>query len=184
MQSLLEFAPLVAFGIAFYLGGIYTATAVLMVAMILLVVIDYLRDRRVPAMHAVSAALVFAFGTATLLLHDFRFIQWKPTVFYWLLGIVFLASTWIGKQPIAQRMLLKMLEREPQIPRAAWRRLNWSWVFFWLLLGAVNLLVAFNASVGAWAWFKVLGPTLGTAAFAGVQIAWLSRHTQSPAAKA
>jgi len=177
MQSLLELAPLVAFGIAFYVGGIYTATAVLMVAMALLLAADYIRDRRIPPMHAASAALVFAFGAATLALHDFRFIQWKPTVFYWLLGIVFLGSAWIGKQPIAQRMLLQVVEGEPQITRAVWRRLNWLWVLFWLLLGALNLVVAFNASVSTWAWFKVLGPTLGTAAFAAIQIAWLARHS-------
>ena len=42
MQALLEFAPLLAFIIAYYVGGLYTATAVLMVAMVPLLVVDYL----------------------------------------------------------------------------------------------------------------------------------------------
>jgi intracellular septation protein len=176
MQSLLEFAPLVAFGVAFYLGGIYTATAVLMVAMALLLIVDYAVMRRIPPMHAISAVLVFAFGAATLVLHDQRFIQWKPTVLYWLAGIAFLASNWVGEQPLVQRMLGRVLDADVHVAPAIWRRLNWLWVLFWLLLGVLNLVVALNASVSTWAWFKVLGPTLATVAFVAAQLAWLTRR--------
>src|SRR5471030_1851683 len=75
MQALLEFAPLAVFLVAYYAAGLYAATAALMVAMGVLLVIDYARGRRVPPMHALSAVLVFAFGTATLVLHNQRFIQ-------------------------------------------------------------------------------------------------------------
>src|ERR1700729_317872 len=105
MQALLEFAPLAAFLVAYYAAGLYSATAVLMVAMALLLIVDYLRSRRVPPMHALSAALVFVFGTATLVLHNQRFIQWKPTVFFWLASVAFLVSFWVGKQPLVQRLL-------------------------------------------------------------------------------
>jgi intracellular septation protein len=94
MQALLEFAPLAVFLIAYYAAGIYVATAALMVAMAALLGVDYARGRRVPPMHALSAVLVFAFGTATLLLHNQRFIQWKPTVFFWLASVAFLGSFW------------------------------------------------------------------------------------------
>ena len=92
MQALLEFAPLVAFFVAYRVSGLYAATAVLMVAMAILLIVDYVRLRRVPAMHTLSAVLVFLFGTATLVLHDLRFIQWKPTVFFWLAAVAFLGS--------------------------------------------------------------------------------------------
>src|SRR5688500_1876238 len=72
MQNLLDLAPLVAFLVAYYAADLYTATAVLMVAMALLLVVDYVRERRIPPMHALSAVLVFAFGAATLALHDQR----------------------------------------------------------------------------------------------------------------
>ena len=44
-------------------------------------------------------------GTATLLLHDKRFIQWKPTVLLALTAVAFLGSAVIGRQPLARRML-------------------------------------------------------------------------------
>ena len=100
MQAVSEFAPLLAFIVAYYLRGLYTATAVLMAAMLLLLLVDWLRLRRVPPMHALSALLVLIFGAATLLLHNKQFIQWKPTVFFWLASLAFLGSFWIGKHTL------------------------------------------------------------------------------------
>ncbi len=49
-------------------------------------------------MFGASTALVVAFGTLTLVLHDARFIQWKPTIFLWALALAFLVSAFIGQQ--------------------------------------------------------------------------------------
>jgi len=35
----------------------------------------------------VKCGPVFLFGTATLILHDLRLIQWKPRLFFWLASI-------------------------------------------------------------------------------------------------
>src|SRR5690242_8892416 len=47
MQFLFELAPVIAFFIAYVLGGIYVATATIMVAMAVMLAVDYLRTRRV-----------------------------------------------------------------------------------------------------------------------------------------
>jgi intracellular septation protein len=180
MQSLLELAPLVAFFVAYYLGGIYVATAVLMGAMGMLLLVDYVRDRKIPAMHGVSAVLVFLFGAATLILHNQRFIQWKPTVFFWLLSVALLGSMWIGKQPLVQRLLGKALEGQAQVSDGTWRRLNLLWVLFYALLGGANLLVAFNTSEATWVKFKVIGLTAVTLIFTAAQVAWLLRRPNEP----
>src|SRR5882724_601980 len=158
MQALLEFAPLVAFFVAYRVSGLYAATAVLMVAMAILLIVDYIRLRRVPAMHALSAVLVFLFGTATLVLHDLRFIQWKPTVFFWLAAVAFLGSQWIGKQTLTQRLLSAALggeasgTQEGRIAESTWKRLNLVWVAFYGL-PVINLV------------------------FVGAQVAWLVRRS-------
>jgi intracellular septation protein len=184
MQALLEFAPLAVFLVAYYAAGLYAATAALMVAMGLLLVIDYLRTRRVPPMHALSAVLVFAFGTATLVLHNQRFIQWKPTVFFWLASLAFLGSFWIGERTLAQRFLSAALAGEVHVTAAVWRRLNWLWILFYVVLGVLNLVVAFNASERAWVHFKVFGLTIATFLFIGAQIAWLARRSPATAQSA
>jgi intracellular septation protein len=184
MQALLEFAPLAAFLVAYYAAGLYSATAVLMVAMALLLIVDYLRSRRVPPMHALSAALVFVFGTATLVLHNQRFIQWKPTVFFWLASLAFLGSFWIGDRPLVQRFLGAALGEHVQVDAALWRRLNWLWIVFYIFLGILNLVVAFNASERAWVNFKVFGLTIATFCFIAAQVAWLARRTVTGAQRA
>lgn len=181
MQSILEIAPLIAFLIAYYAKGLYTATAVLMGAMLLLLAVDFARTRRIPAMHALSAILVFAFGSATLLLNDQRFIQWKPTVFFWLVSVAFLGSFWIGERTLVERFLGAALGSEARVEQALWRRLNGLWVAFYAALGALNLAVAFNASERTWVNFKVFGLTILTLGFVAGQLFWLLRRTGSAA---
>jgi len=181
MQSILEFAPLAAFLIAYYADGLYTATAVLMGAMLLLLAVDYARTRRIPAMHGLSALLVLIFGAATLLLQDQRFIQWKPTVFFWLVSLAFLGSFWIGERTLVERLLGAALGSEVRVAAASWRRLNGLWVVFYAALGALNLAVAFHASERAWVNFKVFGLTIATFAFVGGQLFWLVRRAGTAA---
>ena len=176
MQALLEFAPLLAFIIAYYLGGLYTATGVLMVAMLVLLVVDYLLQRRIPPMHALSAVLVFALGAATLLFHDKHFIQLKPTALFWLAGLAFLGSFWVGERTLTQRLLSAALQDQVQVPQSVWRRLNGVWVIFYAVLGALNLAFAYYASERAWVNFKVFGLSVITLAFVGIQVIWLSRR--------
>jgi len=177
MQALLEFAPLVAFFVAYRLWGLYTATAVLMGGMAILLIVDYLRLRRIPRMHFLSAVLVFLFGSATLLLHDVRFIQWKPTAFFWLASLAFLGSQWIGKQTLTERMLSAALGNEEiRVADSTWKHLNLLWVAFYALLGAVNLLVAFNLSEHVWVMFKFVGLPIVNLLFVGTQVAWLVRR--------
>lgn len=178
MQALLEFAPLLAFIIAYYLGGLYTATAVLMVAMVALLAADYFLQRRIPPMHALSAVLVFVLGAATLLFHDKHFIQLKPTALFWLAGAAFLASYWIGERTLTERLLSAALQGQVQVSRGVWQRLNALWVVFYGAIGAANLAVAHYASERAWVNFKVFGLTIATLVFVGAQVIWLSRRAE------
>jgi len=177
MQALLELLPLVAFIVAYKAGGIYVATGALMAAMVVLLLVDWVRTRRIPPLHAISAGLVFAFGTLTLLLHDERFIQWKPTVFFCAVGIAFLASQWLGAKPLAQRLMSAAVgESMGQVARADWLKLNLAWVAFYLVMGAANLAVVFNYSQDTWVNFKVYGITAATLVFVLAQSLWLTRR--------
>src|SRR5579864_2025039 len=156
MQALAEFAPLVAFFVTYSLRGLYAATAVLMVAMVALLAFDWLRQRRIPPLHALSAALVLVLGGATLVLHNRLFIQWKPTVLFWVVSVAFVASFWVGERTLTQRLLEPALAaaRMPVSARQ-WRRMNlWS-ALFYALLGALNLAVAYGASERTWVYFKL-----------------------------
>jgi intracellular septation protein len=189
MQALTGFAPLVAFFVTYSLRGLYAATAVLMVAMLLLLAYEWRRQRRVPLLHALSALLVLALGSATLLLHNRLFIQWKPTVLFWLLSGAFIGSGWLSERTLTQRFLEPALTGHLQVSAAQWRRLNISSAAFYALLGALNLAVAYGASERAWVYFKMFGLAMLTFAFVALQVFWLSQRAtpltaQTPASQA
>jgi intracellular septation protein len=183
MQALLDLLPLVVFIVAYKAAGIYAATGALMAAMAALLLFDWIRTRRIPPMHAISAGLVLAFGTLTLLLHDERFIQWKPTVFFWAVGVAFLGSQWVGAKPLAQRLMSAAVgESMGKVARADWLKLNVAWVLFYAVMGAANLAVVFNYSQDTWVNFKVYGITAATLVFVVGQSLWLTRRAEPEAA--
>jgi intracellular septation protein len=183
MQPLFDLAPVAAFFLAYYLAGIYVATAVLMVGMLLLLLVDYLRLRRLPTMHLLSAVLVFVLGGTTLLLHDARFLKWKPTIFLWLLAGAAIFSVRYSAMPLAQRLLQPVVAHSEALPRTTWLKLNWIWALFYALLGAVNLWIAYHCSERFWVNFKFFGLTAAFMVFAMAQALWLTTRAEVRAAQ-
>ena len=153
MKFLFDLFPIILFFVAFKLSDIYAATAVAIAATFLQIGWLKWKKRKVDMMMWVSLAIVGVFGGATLALHDETFIKWKPTVLYWLFAIVL-----AGAELLFRRNLIRaMLSEQVRMPDAAWARLNWSWVGFFLLMGAANLYVAYNFSTDTWVNFKLFG---------------------------
>ena len=180
MQAALNLMPLAAFALAYHFGGIYVATAVLMAAMVLLVAIDYLQHRKVAPVHAFSAALVLVFGTLTLVLHDPRFLKWKPTILLWSMALAFLLSQWIGRANLAQRMFAATLPENARLGARLWAQVNGLWALVFAALGALNLWVARNAPEATWVHFKVYGLTLILMTLSVIQALWLQKRTAQP----
>jgi len=152
MQFLADYFPLLLFFVAFKLWDIYVATAVAIVASV--VQIGYFRWRRgkVEVVHWLSLVIIVVFGGATLLLHDETFIKWKPTVLYWLFGVI-LAS---GRL-FFRRNLLGTLMKDLALPDLIWARVTWVWVAFLVGMGCANLYVASHYPTAVWVNFKVWG---------------------------
>lgn len=184
MKFLFDFFPILAFFIAFKVTGdsetgIYTATAVLMIASFLQITIYWLMYKRFETMHLITLGVVLLFGGATLLLHDERFIQWKPTVVLWIFALVALGSQYIGKKNVFQRMIQYSDERI-SAPDAIWFRLNISLVLFFILLGIANIYVAYNFDRAIWVDFKVFGITILNVIFMGGAMFYMFRHGDIP----
>jgi intracellular septation protein len=179
MQTLIELAPLIAFFAAYKFAGIYVATAVLMGAMLLLLAWDWFSRREIPKMHLVSAVLVWVFGTVTLVLHDVRFIQWKATVFYWLVALVLGGSIWIGKKTLLERLMIAAVPEGHTVPTATWKRTSLVAALFYLALGAVNLWVAYTMSEKTWVFFKTWLTIPLVFAFTAGLMFWILRGYQT-----
>lgn len=153
MKFLFDLFPVLLFFIAFKVFDIYVATAVVIVATAAQIGWMWLRHRKVDTLLWISLALVSVFGAATLLLHDERFIKWKPTILYWVFAVTLFGSA----QLFGRNLIRAMLEKQLPLPEAIWGRLNLAWIGFFTLMGVANLYVAFNFSTATWVNFKLFG---------------------------
>jgi intracellular septation protein len=172
MQLLFDLFPVNLFFVAYKVADIYVATSVLIVAVLAQTLVSWIRHRRVSPMLLTSAVLVLIFGGLTLLIHDATFIKWKPTIVNWLFAAAFLGSQFLQGPTIVQRMMGEHVKLDPP---SLWTRLNLMWVAFFIVVGAINLYVAFNFSESTWVNFKLFGLMGLTLAFALAQGAWLAR---------
>ncbi|CDZ78197.1 Intracellular septation protein [Legionella massiliensis] len=172
MKLLFDFFPIFVFFLSYKLYGIYTATAIAMGASLFQVVFYRLKHQRYEKMHIVSFFLIFVLGGATLFFHNPWFIKWKPTGIYWLTSLVFLGSSLVSKKPLIQ----KMMEGNISLPTKIWFRLNFAWAMFFVLMGSVNLYVAYYYSTDIWVNFKLFGGAGFTLVFVFLQALYLTRH--------
>jgi intracellular septation protein len=142
MKFLFDFFPLLLFFIAFKFYGIFTATAVVIVASIIQVTWFRLRNGRFEKMHLLTMGLVTVLGGLTLALHAKSFVMWKPTAVNWAFAAIFLGSHFIGKQPLIRRLLSAQIE----LPDRVWSRLSLMWVAFFFVAGAANIYFVHNYS--------------------------------------
>jgi intracellular septation protein len=172
MKLLYDFFPVLIFFIGYKLFGIYVATAALIAASLIQVAYLWLRYKKVEPMHIVAFVLVLVFGSATLLLHDTMFLKWKVSIVNWLFGVGCLFSQWFSKRSIIQRLM----EQNIQLPELVWKRLNSMWAWFFILMGTLNLYVAYHYSTDIWVDFKVFGMLGLTVVFVILQTLYLYKH--------
>jgi intracellular septation protein len=183
MNQLLEWSPLVIFFVVFKLYGIYWATASLMVTCVGLMIAHRMRTGRFKPIHVATACVVLILGAATLLLHDKRFIQWKPTVLLGAAALAFLGSTVVGKRPLARRLLEGVFSEPLDLSRQTWILINLGWALWFAALAAANIYIAWNFQESVWVNFKVFGITVAMLIFMIPQVIWLNGKTATAAAK-
>ncbi|MEK9994671.1 MAG: inner membrane-spanning protein YciB [Halieaceae bacterium] len=188
MKQLLELLPLVLFFGAYQMDGdtlavggwshtfdgIFSATAVLMISTGLTWLVASLLEKRNDKRLMWMTLAVLLFGAATLILRDQRFIQWKPTVFNWVLAAVFLGSQFIGKRTVIERVLGSQLI----LPRPIWTRLNVLWIGNFALVGALNLFVAYRFEEAVWVSYKLYSSIGFTLALMLLTVAIVAPHVK------
>jgi intracellular septation protein len=173
MKLLLDFLPiLIFFGVYKTTGDLITATAVLIPVTIVQVAVVYWLTKKLEKMALVTLALVIVLGGLTVLLNDGWFIMWKPTVVNWLFAAAFFGSHFIGSKPIIERLLGHAIALEPK----QWLTLSFAWIAFFIFLGVLNLIVAYQFSEDVWVNFKLFGLLGLTFGFLIIQGVWISKH--------
>src|SRR5258707_1215055 len=174
MKFLFDLFPIILFFVAFKIWGIFTATAVAIVATLVQIAWVAFRHRKVDPMLWVSLGVVTVFGGATLVLHNDTFIKWKPTALYWLFaGALIVSQVGFGKN-----LIEAMMGKQIVLPHRIWGQLNLAWAVFFAILGVVNLFVAFNYTTDQWVNFKLFGATGCLLVFIVGQSLWLAQYIE------
>jgi intracellular septation protein len=175
MKFLFDYFPIICFFVAYKFSDIYTATAVTIGASLIQLTVYWIIHRRFETLHTLTFVFVVLLGGSTLLFHKDIFIKWKPSVIYWIFAITLMFSQYFAAITILERMLADKIS----LPRAIWKRLNFSWAIFFLLLGFLNIYVVYHFDTNAWVNFKLFG-TLGiTLLFIIGQAIYMARHMEN-----
>ena len=151
---------------------ILLATAVAIIASLVQVGTLLARGRKVDAMLWVSLGVIVIFGGATIWFHDETFIKWKPSILYWLFGGALLAGHLVWKRNLLRSLLGTQLE----VAAPVWQRMLWAWIVFFVLMGAINLAVAYSMPTDTWVNFKLFGLFGLTMVFTLAIGFYLARH--------
>jgi intracellular septation protein len=171
LKLMLDLGPLLIFFAANSVSGIFTATAVFMLAMASSIAVGFAIEKKVSPVALVTGVLVLIFGGLTLWLSNDIFIKIKPTILYSMFAAVLMGGL------RADRLLIKyLLGQNMRLPDAAWRTLTWRWSSFFLVLALLNEIVWRNTSTNNWVAFKVWGVFPLTLLFALAQAPFIARH--------
>lgn len=154
---------------------IMLATVVVIIASLLQILWVKIRHGNVSKTLLFSAALVTIMGGLTLYLQNDAFIKWKPTLLYWGTSIAFIVAERFWKK----NFIRTMLEKEIQLPEPIWLQLNWAWALFFIIMGSLNIWIAYHFSTETWATFKLFGTFGLMILFTIAQSIYISKYTKS-----
>lgn len=172
MKVLFELLVVILFFITYVLTkNIVLATGVALVAGIIQAAFIWIKYKKLQTMQWLSLLLIVIFGGATIVYKDAHFIMWKPSILFWLLAAALLMAHVLGKNPMQAA-----LREEVTLPTSVWHKLTAIWVLFLVLMGVLNLWVAYHYTEAQWVNYKLFGSTGLLIAFVIAQTVYLSRY--------
>ena len=154
-------------------ASILLAVAVAIIAFTIQIAYLLATRKKVSLVQWLSFTILLVFGGASIYFHSDNFIKWKVTVLYWL----FAAALIVGVLAFKKNLIRALMEPGGiELPENVWTRMNQAWITFFVLLGVLNLYVAFTFSRTTWVTFKAFGLTALTVVFALAQGLLISRY--------
>ena len=156
MKFFTDLLPILAFFIVYKKFDIFYATAAAIIITFLQVLYSYLTSKKVEKVQIINLVVILVFGGMTILFQNETFIKWKPSVLYWVFGTILIFSKIVLKINLIQ----KFLSKQVMLPTTDWDSLNVHWILFFLLMGFINIYIAYVYSLDTWVNFKLFGSTL------------------------
>jgi len=161
MKFFLDFFPIAIFVGVYVLSGeeqpMYPAVMALMAGTIVQNIGTRLLTGKFEKLHLWTLGITLVLGGMTLFFRNSAFIFWKASVVLWVMAAVFLYRQYILGKVFLKEMFSKAFDEEISAPDNIWRHLNHSWALAYLIVGFINLYIAYNFSEAFWVQFKLFG---------------------------
>ena len=155
-------------------GGMFSAAEFLLAASVLVYGSLFVYQKRLDKFQWITLAAVILFCIPTIIFKNIVFLKWKAPIVNWIFASIFVASRYFGDKPAIEHMMGHAVTA----PKEVWYKLNTMWVFYFIVLGAINLIVAFTLSEELWIKFKVFGNLILTFGFVFVQMPILAKYIE------
>ncbi|MFT6093847.1 MAG: intracellular septation protein [Pseudohongiellaceae bacterium] len=131
-------------------------------------------QRRLDKFQWITLGAVVLFCIPTIIFRDIAYLKLKAPIVNLIFATVFLGSRFIGEKPAIEHMMGHAINA----PRDVWLTLNSVWIIYFLVMGVINLVVAFTLSEAHWIQFKVFGNMIITFGFILAQMPVLSKYIE------
>ena len=190
MKQFLEYIPLLIFfsvwamdekvfsilGFNIAVGGIFNAATFLLIASICVYGGLFLLIGKLDKFQWITFVGVVLACSLTIVFQSVTFLKWKAPVVNWIFAIAFLASRSFSDKPAIEHMMGHTVTA----PKELWYKLNNMWIIYFILLGAINLGVAYSLDEATWLQFKVFGNLIITFLFIIGQMPLLAKYIEDP----
>ena len=150
-----DFGPLLVFFIIYFNNenDLKIAIPPFIIATLIALAVVYFLEKRIPMMPLLSGVLITLFGGLTIYFDNKIFFYMKPTI----INLLFAAVLFFGKY-FTQKPLLKIFfQNALDIEDEGWKKLNYRWIGFFILVAILNEVVWRTQSEAFWVNFKVWG---------------------------
>ena len=169
-----DFGPLLIFFIIYFNNenDLKTAIPPFIVATLIALVVIYFLEKKIPMVPLLSGILITFFGGLTIYFDNKIFFYMKPTI----INILFATILFFGKF-FTQKPLLKIFFQSAfNLEDEGWKKLNYRWIIFFLLVALLNEIVWRTQSEAFWVNFKVWGLIPISFFFAMSQIPLINKY--------
>lgn len=163
LQQIIDFMPIIAFFVAYWMQDLIFATGVLIVCTIATIVFSKIKRWEISKKTLFGAILITIFGGLTLILQDDFYIKFKATISFSIAGLVFLIALYGWKKSLLEMFMGDMVELSKQ----QWFNISRDTALFFFAVAIANEFARRLLDTDSWVIFKVFGvSTLSVVFFA------------------
>jgi len=169
-----DFGPLLIFFIIYFNGenSLRSAIPPFIIDTLIALIVIYILEKKIPMVPLVSGVLITLFGGLTLYFDNKIFFYMKPTI----INLLFAGVLFFGKYFTEKPLLKIFFQNSINLQDEGWKKLNYRWIAFFLLVAALNEIVWRTQSEAFWINFKVWGLLPISLLFAASQYPLINKY--------